>query len=201
MALYIDVLDADADRVRIATNDALLLALAGASPMYRIAAPPMQRPADALQYDVGDSISSSPAPGSVAANVVALAAEIDMPFTVEAIRLTTTDTGPAVVEAYVELVLFDADPTAGVRAGDNAPYDQDIAGVVGIFAGTFEPATSYFSGGSTAMLAPARGTNRHIMLPAPGTVNVWWQIKTMSQFVPAPSSLWTPAFEGFRGRV
>jgi hypothetical protein len=202
MPLTIDVLDAYADPVTISTIDALIDALASASPMYRIAGTPMVRPADVLPYDVGDSISNSVDPLLVTANAVALAGAIDLPFTIESITLATNDLGPATVQAYVEMVIFDSDPTAGVAGGNNSLYQQTTAGVVGIFAGTFDPATGYFVGGSRATLVPARGTVRHIMRPGAGTQTVWWQLKTLSGFTPsAPSTSWTPIFEGFRGRV
>lgn len=199
----IQVRDANNAIQSIATVDDLIEGLA--AQMYQVAGTGLTRPANTTPYDIGDSISNHATAGSVTANVVALADENDAMFTIERIKLETDDTGPRAVEALVEMMLFNSDPTAdsGVGAGDNASYTQKRAGCIGIFTGTFRESTGYFSDGSVAWLAPASaGEVRVIAKPGTGTKNIWWQIKTLSAFTPSDdSTIWTPTFEGFYGRL
>lgn len=180
------------------------LPTSGVPRMYRIAGTAMTRPANQTPYSINDSVSDNATAGSVTANPVSLADLADAPFTVERIKLLTTDTGPAAAGATFELFVFDGDPTAssGVGGGDNAAYSQKRANCIGIFSGTFKGSTGYFSDGSLAWMTPANGENRVIAKPAAGTTNLWWQLKTLTAFTPsANSTTFTPVFEGFLGRV
>ncbi len=187
--MTIEVLDANGDPQTIATLDDLIADL-GVTRFYRIAGSPLIRPANTTLYDISDSISDNATAGSVTPNVVSrgdrTGSYSTQPFTVEAITLSTDDTGVAAVEALFEVFLFRADPSAGVGAGDNATYSQTRANFLGRYSGTFTGSTGYFSDGAVARLIPASGENRTIIKPGTGLTNIWWQPKTLTAIPKTP---------------
>lgn len=187
-------------QVRDANNDVITISKPGTTRFIVASGTALTRPANTTAYSAGDSISNSATAGSVTANSIAVSDVADQPFTVEALTLTTNDTGPGAAGATVDVHIFNSDPTAnsGVGAGDNAAWTQKRAGWVGKLTGTFFS----MSDGSVARLVPSSGDNRIIMEPVSGGVSLYWQPVAVTGFSPsANGTTLTPTVEGFFGRA
>ena len=187
-------------QVRDANNDVITISKPGTTRFIVASGTALTRPANTTAYSAGDSISNSATAGSVTANSITVSDVADQPVTVEAVTLTTADTGPGAAGATFDLHLFDSDPTAssGVGAGDNAAWTQKRAGWVGKLSGTFFS----MSDGSVARLVPSSGDNRIITTPVSGAMTLYWQLVAVTGWTPsANSTTFTPTFEGFFGRA
>jgi len=159
----------------------------------------LTRPANTTAYSAGDAVSNNATAGSVTAQTATVSDANDNPVSIERIRVSTNDTGPATAGATFQAWVFQSDPTAssGVGGGDNAAFSQKRAGLIGTFSGTFFAA----SDGSYAVLTPDAGV-RAIAKPVSGAATLYVVWKTLTAFTPsASSSTYVATVEGFQGRA
>lgn len=157
------------------------------------------RPANVTAYAAGDAVSDNATAGSVTAMAFALSEINDEPISIERLRLTTADTGPATASATFEVWLFSSDPTAssGVGGGDNAAFAQKRAGFIGRMSGVFFAASE----GSLAECLPNVG-GRIVTLPATGAKTIYALMKTLTAFTPsANSTSFVATIEGVQGHA
>jgi hypothetical protein len=155
----------------------------------------MTRPANQTPYAANDSISDNATAGSVTANSFNVSDVNDDTFTVERLRVDSSDTG--IAGKAVRAWLYTSNPTSssGVVGGDNAAFSNKKAGFVGTLSGTFRT----FSDGSVAVLVPDEGA-RIVMAPTSGAKTLYWQLQALEAFTPsANSTTFTPTVEGFQG--
>lgn len=155
----------------------------------------MTRPANQTPYTANDSISDNATAGSVTANSITATDVNDETFSVERMRIASTDTG--IAGKAVRAWLYTSNPTSssGVGAGDNVAFSNKLAGFVGCLSGTFRT----FSDGSVAVLVPDEGA-RIVMAPTSGARTLYWQLQALEAFTPsANSTTFTPTVEGFQG--
>lgn len=132
----------------------------------------LTRPANVTPYAVGDAITD--AGGSATLMTVSLQA--DTPVILQALNLSTTDTGLGTtisVEAYIY-------NTAITPAADNAVFAFNAAGLVGIMSGTFRGAAD----GGAALLTPVAGS---FLLAKPMAGNRTFNVilRALSAFTPS----------------
>jgi len=186
--------------VRDANNDIITISKPGTTRFLFATGSTLTRPANTTAYSAGDSVSDNATAGSVTANTVTVADEVDQPVTIEAATLKSTDTGPGAAGATFDVHFFRSNPTSnsGVGAGDNAAWTQKQAGWVGKLSGTFFAT----SDGSVARLVPSSGDNRIITTPVTGAMTLYWQLVAVTGFTPsANSTTFILTVEGFFGRA
>jgi uncharacterized membrane protein YfbV (UPF0208 family) len=157
----------------------------------------LTRPANTTPYSIGDSVSDNATAASVTALPITLSDTNDDPLNITEIEFDTTDTGFA--NAYVKVHVFNSDPTAssGVGGGDNAAWSQKRAGWVGAFSGQLTGFSDGCRGNLISNGAPVRIANVES-----GGKRLWWQLQVMSAVTPsANSTVFTPRFKGYQGRV
>lgn len=157
------------------------------------------RPANTDPYSSLDSISNSATVGSVTALSSNDLSDVnDHPIQITEILMDTSDTAVGVAGAYLRLHGFNSDPTAssGVVGGDNAAWSNKKAGWFGSFTGLMLP----FSDGSRGVLIPDEW-NPRLVFPVSGAKHVFWQIQTLTPFIPSGNSTtFIPRFKGLQGR-
>jgi hypothetical protein len=157
----------------------------------------LTRPANTSTYAAADSISDNTTAGSVSALPVTVSDTNDNPVNIIEILLDCSDTGFSAASMRVHF--FAADPTAssGVQGGDNAAYSQKRAGWVGSFSGIMMG----FFDGCRGVLTPD-GPAVKIANVESGGIRLWWQLQILSAATPAGnSSVFTPTFKGYQGRI
>lgn len=176
-----------------------LLHVRGSSRFISAAFSTVTRPANTTAYAANDAVSNNGTAGSVTALTATVGDVNDDPFTVERLRVVSSDTGVSGVS--IRVYLFNSDPTAssGVGGGDNAAWSQKKAGFIGSLSGTFRA----FSDGYVAILTPDEGI-RIIAPPTSGakTLYIPGGFQTLTAFTPsANSTTFDITVEGFQGRA
>lgn len=151
------------------------------------AATTLTRPANTTAYSIGDEV------GGVG-TAVSLGDTNDAPFSIEAIRIDTADTGPGTATATFECWVYNVTITP---AADNAAFTSVHTGLVGRFSGTWIAT----SDGSFVILTPVEGSRR-IAKPLAGAKTVNLDFKTLTAWTPsANSTVFNIVVEGFQGRA
>jgi hypothetical protein len=160
-----------------------------ASPFTETAAATLTRPANTTAYTANDAVTDT---GGAACSWPNIANSVDAPVALEALRITTADTGPGTAVATFEVYVYNSAPTP---AADNAAFTFPIAGYCGRYSGTFMAATD----GSVATLTPAVGSRR-ILKPVAGDTKLYFIVKTLTAFTPsANSTVFNVIAEAFQG--
>ncbi len=157
----------------------------------------LTRPTNQTAYAVKDSVSNSATASNVTAMPVVLSDINDDPIELLEIQLDSND--PGFADAYVNVHLFNADPTAngGVINGDNGRWLNNRAGYLGYFTGTM----TGMNDGCVGVLSP-KGPAVRILNPNAGGRTIYWQLQVMSVVTPANASgIFTPRFKGVQGRA
>lgn len=156
---------------------------------YILASGTLTRPANTTAYAANDAVTDN---GGAAISIT-MSDTNDYPFTLEAIRITTPDTGPGSAAIAWEVWVYNA---ATTPAADNAAFTSQQSGLIGRFTGTWFAT----SDGSAVCLVPNDGARR-ICLPQSGAKTLNLTCKTLGIFTPsANSTVYTFKAEGFQGR-
>jgi hypothetical protein len=153
------------------------------------------RPAATDAYAANDAVSNSVTDGSVTSQTITMPDANDTPFTIERMRINSTDTG--VAGKAFRIWVYAADPTAssGIVGADNEAFSTKR----GVFIGTLSGVFNTFSDGSVAQCVPDAGS-RIISVPGSGAATVWILLQTLEAFTPsANSTTFIVTAEGFQG--
>ncbi len=153
------------------------------------------RPAATDAYAANDAVSNSVTDGSVTSQTITMPDANDTPFSIERMRINSTDTG--VAGKAFRIWVYAADPTAssGIVGADNEAFSTKRGSFIGTLSGTF----STFSDGSVACCVPDAGS-RIISVPGSGAATVWILLQTLEAFTPsANSTTFIVTAEGFQG--
>ncbi|AZV21488.1 hypothetical protein [Mesorhizobium sp. M7A.F.Ce.TU.012.03.2.1] len=151
----------------------------------------MTRPNDTSAYAANDAVANSTTAGSVTPFSFSMSDVNDDLFTIERLRLITSDTG--VAGKALRMWLFRASPT--VAAGDNAAFSNPRSTFIGSLSGTMRT----FSDGSGGIFVPDEGS-RIITLPTSGAKTVFGLLQTLEAVAsPLAQSTWIATLEGFQG--
>jgi hypothetical protein len=138
------------------------------------------RPNNTTAYVALDSISNTSVIGSVTALVATISDTIDDPVSVEAVLVKSSDTG--IGGTSLRAYLFNANPTGttGVQAGDNSPWSNKQAGLVGTLAGKL----LLCNDGAVGRLVPEYGQTIKTT-PTSGAQTLYIQYQTIDGFTPS----------------
>lgn len=154
------------------------------------AAATLTRPANTTAYSANDAVTDT----GGSAITIAVSDTINMPISLERLRLSTSDTGPGTASASFEAYFFNTSPTPQT---DNSGFSFTKTGYLGRMNGYF----TLTNDGSFAELVPNFGS-RIIAKPATGTKNIFVILKTLTAFTPsANSTTFNHIVEGFQGRA
>lgn len=146
------------------------------------------RPTNTTTYAANDEVSAS-SPASLS---VTVSDTNDAPVALDAIRVSSTDTGFAGTQLRVWA--YNAATTAGT---DNAAFSTTRAGYIGTFTGTLRAT----SDGCVGTLTPDEGA-RYYTTPQSGAKTIQLRVQTLGAPVPsANSTTFDFTVQGFQGRA